>query len=224
MAGYTVPLNIIGTDGNQVGLYSLFPASQRQSATGGGNTIWMSYPDAQEGYVLPEERQPGGPVNSLTGDVPGRKCGLGALGGYVAQPLHGVWASGPYFHNGSVPTVWDVLKPSDRPNVWRRQQIPTSEASPGGYRGFDTVLTRAYDYQKLGWKYETLTCDPSATASYSMSCKPLHDATTPPGPNAVDDRTIYNTNAFSKGNQGHEYTKVLTDDERRALVEYLKTL
>ena len=48
--------------------------------------------------------------------------------------------------------------------------------------------------------------------------------TVAPGPDAVDDRTIYNTNAYSKGNRGHEYTKVLTDDERRAMIEYLKTL
>lgn len=42
-------------------------------------------------------------------------------GGYVAPPLDGVWASPPYFHNGSVPTLWHVLNPSDRPVVWRRQ-------------------------------------------------------------------------------------------------------
>ncbi|QEF96671.1 Cytochrome c [Stieleria maiorica] len=42
--------------------------------------------------------------------------------GYVAPPLDGVWASAPYFHNGSVPTLWDVLHPQERPVVWR----PTS--------------------------------------------------------------------------------------------------
>jgi hypothetical protein len=29
---------------------------------------------------------------------------------------------------------------------------------------------------------------------------------------------------FAKGNQGHEWTAVLSDAERRALIEYLKTL
>ncbi|MEM9646808.1 MAG: hypothetical protein AAF989_17590, partial [Planctomycetota bacterium] len=43
--------------------------------------------------------------------------------GYVAPPLDGVWASPPYFHNGSVPTLWGVLNPRDRPVIWR----PTSE-------------------------------------------------------------------------------------------------
>jgi len=40
--------------------------------------------------------------------------------GYLAPPLDGVWASAPYFHNGSVPTLWHVLHPDNRPVVWRR--------------------------------------------------------------------------------------------------------
>ncbi len=40
--------------------------------------------------------------------------------GYVAPPLDGVWASAPYFHNGSVPTLWHVLHPSNRPELWHR--------------------------------------------------------------------------------------------------------
>lgn len=40
--------------------------------------------------------------------------------GYVAPPLDGVWASAPYFHNGSVPTLWQVLNPKERSAVWIR--------------------------------------------------------------------------------------------------------
>ncbi len=40
--------------------------------------------------------------------------------GYTAPPLHGVWVSAPYFHNGSVPTLRGVLFPEARPKVWRR--------------------------------------------------------------------------------------------------------
>ena len=40
--------------------------------------------------------------------------------GYVAPPLNGIWASAPYFHNGSVPTLWHLLHPEQRPVVWRR--------------------------------------------------------------------------------------------------------
>lgn len=37
---------------------------------------------------------------------------------YIAQPLDGVWATAPYFHNGSVPTLEDVLNSSGRPTYW----------------------------------------------------------------------------------------------------------
>ena len=40
--------------------------------------------------------------------------------GYVAPPLDGIWASGPYFHNGSVPTLWHVLNSKQRPKIWKR--------------------------------------------------------------------------------------------------------
>lgn len=40
--------------------------------------------------------------------------------GYIAPPLDGIWASAPYFHNGSVPTLWHVLHPDQRPAVWTR--------------------------------------------------------------------------------------------------------
>lgn len=43
-------------------------------------------------------------------------------GGYVAPPLDGIWATAPYFHNGSVPTLWHVLHPDERPVVWRRTE------------------------------------------------------------------------------------------------------
>ena len=35
-----------------------------------------------------------------------------------ASPLAGVWATGPYFHNGSVPTIYEVLSPADRRDVF----------------------------------------------------------------------------------------------------------
>lgn len=38
------------------------------------------------------------------------------MGGYVAPILSGLWATAPYLHNGSVPTLWHLLHPSERPN------------------------------------------------------------------------------------------------------------
>ncbi|MEN8374234.1 MAG: hypothetical protein ABFS34_02170 [Gemmatimonadota bacterium] len=36
-------------------------------------------------------------------------------GGYVAPPLTGLWATAPYLHNASVPTLWHLMHPELRP-------------------------------------------------------------------------------------------------------------
>src|SRR5207245_1312097 len=42
-------------------------------------------------------------------------------GGYVAEALDGIWMRGPYLHNGSVPTIGDLLKPpAQRPATFYR--------------------------------------------------------------------------------------------------------
>ena len=51
--------------------------------------------------------------------------------GYVAPPLDGVWATAPYFHNGSVPTLWHVLNPEARPAVWTRVRLGLDEERMG---------------------------------------------------------------------------------------------
>ena len=35
--------------------------------------------------------------------------------GYVAMPLIGAWLNAPYLHNGSVPTLTDLLEPRRAP-------------------------------------------------------------------------------------------------------------
>lgn len=59
-----------------------------------------------------------------------------ARGGYIAPPLDGVWATAPYFHNGSVPTLEDVLNSNNRPIRWSRSFNNTD-----------------YDQTKVGWMY-----------------------------------------------------------------------
>ncbi|MEE9374107.1 MAG: hypothetical protein V3V00_13730, partial [Saprospiraceae bacterium] len=49
----------------------------------------------------------------------------------------GVWATAPYLHNGSVPTIKLLLDSPSRPKFWKK-----SNGSKG------------YDYEFLGWKYE----------------------------------------------------------------------
>jgi hypothetical protein len=40
--------------------------------------------------------------------------------GYKSRPLHGIWATAPYLHNGSVPNLWEMLVPEERrsPVFW----------------------------------------------------------------------------------------------------------
>jgi mono/diheme cytochrome c family protein len=40
--------------------------------------------------------------------------------GYVAPPLDGVWATAPFLHNGSVPSLAALLDSSKRPRYWTR--------------------------------------------------------------------------------------------------------
>jgi mono/diheme cytochrome c family protein len=37
---------------------------------------------------------------------------------YIAPPLDGIWATAPFFHNGSVPTLEGVIDSSKRPATW----------------------------------------------------------------------------------------------------------
>ena len=45
--------------------------------------------------------------------------------GYVAVPLDGVWLRAPYLHNGSVPSLADLLEPPDRrpAQFWRGYDV-----------------------------------------------------------------------------------------------------
>src|SRR5262249_57015893 len=78
-----------------------------------------------------------------------------------APPLDGIWATAPYFHNGSVPTVYGVLDPSARPQRFRR--LPGTDAE-------------VYDCNQLGWKVETIEgtirCDqfPAIEARKGFDC------------------------------------------------------
>lgn len=62
-----------------------------------------------------------GAQNMLFAGYPWRFQHFRKTNGYVGQPLDGIWARSPYLHNGSVPTLRDLLEPAaDRPAVWFR--------------------------------------------------------------------------------------------------------
>jgi mono/diheme cytochrome c family protein len=51
--------------------------------------------------------------------------------GYMPPPLTGIWASAPYFHNGSVPTLYHVLFPDQRPAIWKANRLVFNQAQVG---------------------------------------------------------------------------------------------
>ncbi len=55
-------------------------------------------------------------LSDLTGAFPDLKAAAPTTGSYESRVLYGIWAAAPYLHNGSVPTLADLLKPaSQRP-------------------------------------------------------------------------------------------------------------
>ena len=106
---------------------------------------------------------------------------------YKVRSLNGVWATPPYLHNGSVPTIDALLGPAEeRPKIF--------------YLGH-----REYDPVKLGYRYDNLT-----------------------------NGFRFDTTIRGNSNRGHEFTDdkttpgrigpALSADDRKALLEYLKTL
>lgn len=103
----------------------------------------------------------------------------GSLLAYKARSLNGIWATAPYLHNGSVPTLYDLLLPPDqRPKTFYTGSIE-----------FDPV--------KVGY----------VTA-----------------PNSQND-FLLDTRIPGNSNAGHDYgNDTFTEQDRKALVEYMKTL
>lgn len=62
---------------------------------------------------------------------------------YKARPLNGIWATAPYLHNGSVPTLYDLLLPKRKPD----------DPVEGEYRPDEFMVgSREFDADKVGFK------------------------------------------------------------------------
>ena len=69
--------------------------------------------------------------------------------GYVSVPLDGLWLRAPYLHNGSVPSLSDLLRPvPERPTLFWR-----------GYDVYDPIrvgfITDGHEAQQAGTVYDT---------------------------------------------------------------------
>jgi len=237
VSGQIVDLDVIGTDPRRVQtaddlgrwVYSTTWYSYADNRVDGGNVIeeWLN------DYGTPDFN----PWNRELGECGWQRDDVG----YLAPPLLGIWASAPYFHNGSVPTVRDVLDPTSRPEFWRRQ---LNTPGVGADKGFDTSID-AIDQEKLGWIVDRLDCDgvpliqchpdtpphdPFGVDSLLLNTPgtlawPLHQAGGWPTTQAeIEQRKVYNTRLYGKSNAGHYFTSDLGETEIRALIEFLKTL
>ncbi|WP_317933274.1 hypothetical protein [Halioxenophilus sp. WMMB6] len=247
IAGVITPLETIGTDPER----ALLMSDERKRRA--WNTSYLAYNDMSpdhEGYadnlVVSEfNRVPRAAYDNDEGPIfsPEGPNEWIAPFGYIAPPLYGVWGNAPFFHNGSIPDLWGVLKPSDRPKVWKRRQ--TDAGIYGKNRGYDYSFA-AFDFTKLGWKYESLACSNNIFTSPFLPCTNdmatadivfanvankvaefnslAYQSPPPITDKQIKSRMIFNTYLYGNGNRGHEFTQSLTDAERMAILEYLKTL
>lgn len=119
---------------------------------------------------------------SLYAPPPAQACGkAGGTFKYESRVLHGIWATAPYLHNGSVPTLDDLLKPAkDRPKAFR--------------------LGNRYDTELVGLARDQGS---GARERDTKGCGDLDSG---------------------ESRCGHEYGTSLSDAEKRALLEYLKSI
>jgi hypothetical protein len=128
--------------------------------------------------------------------------------GYVAVQLDGIWLRGPYLHNGSVPTLRDLLKPpGERPKVF--------------CRGWDVI-----DRENVGF-----VSDRRVAESCEVEDPPDQPSKwdQPGAPGIRNEWPLprvwkYRVRERGNGNGGHEYGVQLPAADKDALIEYLKTL
>lgn len=131
---------------------------------------------------------------------------LQAGAGYKARPLNGIWATAPFLHNGSIPSILDLLSPpEDRPEFVQLGSIE-------------------FDAERVGIKQDpNLRMRPGQ--SYNDDGLFILDTNV----SGNSNRGHEFSSAWDKSKDWSEQPKgvigpELTMDERLALVEYLKTL
>jgi cytochrome c5 len=121
-----------------------------------------------------------------------------SLKAYKARPLNGIWATAPYLHNGSVPTLYDLLLPKKR----------EGDPEDGEYRP-DTfqVGCRELDVKNIG-----LLCGDNNGTAFDTSLKG--------NSNAGHEYAAGRTAPLGKDKP----LPPLNKQDRMALIEFIKTL
>jgi mono/diheme cytochrome c family protein len=146
--------------------------------------------------------------------------------GYIRAFMDGIWLRAPYLHNGSVPTLRDLLKPpAERPITFYRG-YDVYDPCDAGFVSTEDQANRLEDEtnhpdqpkcrhdhkatEHFWWK-EALRVTTPYVVRTPTPCKPGV-----PGPCYVEIR--------SNSNGGHDFGTALRPDQKDALLEYLKTL
>ena len=116
--------------------------------------------------------------------------------GYIARPLHGIWATAPYLHNGSVPNLYQLL-------------LPEEQRTKSFFVG-----SREFDPLHVGF----LTTE-SAVRSFRFESHTAHGTTIPGNSNRGHSGPMHTQTKRESGK-----FEDFSDAERWNLVEYLKTL
>lgn len=74
--------------------------------------------------------------------------------GYNALPLGGIWAQAPYLHNGSVPTLYHLLVPGERPDAFIKGNL-------------------SYDTRRVGFDWSGASAAPKTPHSYYFDTRAL---------------------------------------------------
>ena len=114
--------------------------------------------------------------------------------GYIANRLDGIWARFPYFHNGSVPSLYYVLNPDKRPKRFSLRKAGELER---------------FDQRNLG-----LNDDPK------VGSRKLAEAAAKGKRWVYDTRRPEHGN----GGHDFEFIRQMTEAQRYDVIEYLKTL
>jgi mono/diheme cytochrome c family protein len=157
---------------------------------------------------------------------------VASLKSYKARPLNGIWATAPYLHNGSVPTLYDLLLPKKRPG----------DPEGGEYRPDEFVVgSREFEPDKVGFKssgYEGFTFNTkgiwddrtgdytkgNSNAGHEYGARRVADASVRSVDQKVRDQCsndkIKDEDESIKGKCLHPMSR----EDRLDLLEYLKTL
>ncbi|HUR56055.1 MAG TPA: di-heme-cytochrome C peroxidase, partial [Gemmataceae bacterium] len=120
---------LVGTDEARTKVFADKLADGRDFAESVGLVQRKIKKKAYDDHRAELEKKYGAGFETPLFDEPDAKIRWLTTGGYVARPLAGAWATAPYLHNGSVPTMADLLEP-----VHRRPVV-----FPVGHREYDPV-------------------------------------------------------------------------------------